>query len=321
VSGQSLCIGLLAYTQAQHRVLKHIVEECEHQVGCSLLVARIAQHDDAQLDTPIDAWVVDIDTSLQNSASEDSVDDWLDQQTVPVIVCDGAVPAAHEPNYADWARRLKTKLTQLAGSISLAQSREHSAKNIWVLGASTGGPAAVKQFLTELPPQLDIGFIYVQHINVGFNETLTQVMNKHTHYPARVVEHGDVIRTNEVAIVSPDKATEVIANSTVVVSETPWSAPYSPSIDSVVADVATHFGQRSGAIIFTGMGDDGAASSRMMRKHGGKVWVQTPGSCTSPSMPVAVMAMGDVDFKGTPFTLAQQLVKETQARRYATAMC
>lgn len=350
MSSSNLCIGLLAYTQLQHRTLRFIIEEFGYQVGSCLLISdlknqlgdlqnldrdaaqkitqqalkekppEIARTEDSDSPPQIDAWIIDVDTNAElDDNDSDYLDAWLDTLDTPVIFCDGEIPVAHEEAYRAWSRRLMEKLKQLSGTIKLEQSREGIAQRVWVLAASTGGPATVKQFLSELPPRLDIGFVYVQHIDKGFDDTLAKVMSKHTNYPVHIVEHGDVIRSNEVAIIPADKNTEVAANGTFVVSDQTWTTRYNPSIDSVVADIAHHYGNRAGVIIFTGMGDDGTASCRMMSRKGGKVWVQTPSTCTSDSMPESVLETGCVEFKGSPYSLAQQLVKEMQSIRYANA--
>ena len=42
---------------------------------------------------------------------------------------------------------------------------QQSADRVWLLGASTGGLPAVKQFLSAIPVSKEIAFIYVQHID------------------------------------------------------------------------------------------------------------------------------------------------------------
>lgn len=319
MSGHNLRIGLLAATNAQHRTLNALITECGHQTEVSLLVAQLKGrlHANRQHEYPVDAWVVDAETVDKDG--DDKIDTWLHSFTVPIIYCDESIPSVEMENYRAFARRLKEKLTQLAGTINLQHAAEGCAKEVWVLAASTGGPNAVKQFLGELPPKLDVGFIYVQHIDKAFNDTLAHIMSRHTHYPASLVKHGDVILPNKVSIISPEHGTRLMPNGTFSVTEEKWLGPYTPSIDSVIADVAHSYAERSGAIIFTGMGNDGAASCRMLHQKGGKVWAQTPSSCTSDSMPEAVIATGCVDFKGAPYLLAQQLVRHRQHARFGNS--
>lgn len=317
MSSQSLRIGLLAATNTQHHTLNSLIEECGHQATEALLVNQLKDQlqNNSENKYPVDAWIVDAETV--DNDGDDNIDSWLDSFTMPVIYCDEGIPAPEHDSYRAFARRLKDKLTQLSGTINLQHAAEGCAKTVWVLAASTGGPNAVKQFLGELPPKLDVGFIYVQHIDKAFNDTLVQVMSRHTHYPASIVQHGDVIKPNTVSIISPEHTTELLPNGTFSVKDKPWSGPYSPSVNGLVADVAHSYGNRGGAIIFTGMGDDGAASCRLLFRNGGKVWAQTPSSCTSDSMPEAAIGTRCVTFKGAPYLLAQELTRERQSARYA----
>ncbi len=141
-------------------------------------------------------------------------------------------------------------------------------------------------------------------------------MNGSSHYPAKLISHGDVIKNNELSIIPPDKATEIIANGTFIVKNHPWSAAYSPSVDSIVADTAYHFGENSGVIVFSGMGNDGAIGGKIMQRHGGKLWVQSLKSCTTTSMPEAVIETGGVDFIGTPEELAEAFIKLSKEKAY-----
>jgi chemosensory pili system protein ChpB (putative protein-glutamate methylesterase) len=83
---------------------------------------------------------------------------------------------------------------------------------------------------------------------------------------------------------------------------------YLPSINALMEEVAARFGPNSGAIVFSGMGDDGAAGSLAIMQAGGTVWVQDPASCAIDSMPNAVRAVGASSGSGSPERLAQSIV-------------
>ncbi|MDA1107767.1 MAG: chemotaxis protein CheB [Proteobacteria bacterium] len=82
---------------------------------------------------------------------------------------------------------------------------------------------------------------------------------------------------------------------------------YRLSIDAVLMNVARRYGKRSGAIIFSGMGNDGTEGVRAMAAQGAEVWAQDAASCLVSSMPDQVRQTGLVSFSGTPEALAQRL--------------
>lgn len=309
MNARRLSIGLLAQDRLQQRTLRSLVEQGDYRLAGNFLLDDLAR--DQMLRRRIssmqaDAWIL-VAGSNTNAESGWLEDDWLASLQGVVIVCDEPVPTAQAAGYASWQRRLNAKLSQLAGTVNLSEHPFATADSAWVLAASTGGPAAVKEFLAALPAALGIGFVYVQHIDAGYENTLARVFARDSHYPAYQVEHGAVLRPNALAIVPPDRATELLPNGTFVVSNQPWSGSHSPSIDGMLASVAQSYGQRSGVIVFTGMGEDGASSCRLLRRSGGRVWAQSLESCTVDAMPRAAVATGCVEFSGTPAALAQKL--------------
>lgn len=291
-----LQLGVIAETLAQQQALKHLVVSAGHQVTCAFLA------EDANtvgLDVPVDAWLIDIDLTEYPELEE-----WLTYLMQPVVVSDGWELAPTSEEYQLWRRRLQAKLQQLDGQINLLQRPGGAAEEVWVLGASTGGVEAVRDFLSALPAGLDVGFIYVQHIDKGYEQSLADMVDKHSEYPAYPVLHGDVIHPNTTAIVASDCHIEVQDNGTLSLTDQPWSGPYSPSIDQVFANVALSYGARCGVIVFSGMGNDGTAGARLIKQKGGRVWVQSPDCCVVSSMPDEIIAADLAQVIATPRGLA-----------------
>lgn len=305
----SLRIGILADTALQQHALREAVTATGHKVGQSFLTDSCDSEQLAAAQSALDVWLVDVDFSQRLGQRLES---WLAQNPLPVVIGEGTETKPGTEDNKTWLRRLSNKLRQLNGQLNLAQHPIGVAKEIWVLAASTGGPEAVKQFVEALPQELGVAFIYVQHIDSGFEKTLTDVMNRKGSYPAYEVKHGDVLHANSIAVLRSDQCVEILENATLMVKDEPWPGPYSPSADQVIANVARNFPGRCGAIIFSGMGDDGAVSSRLMRQRGGPVWVQSPETCACASMPEAAIAINStagtreagVDAIGTPQALA-----------------
>ena len=88
-----------------------------------------------------------------------------------------------------------------------------------------------------------------------------------------------------------------------------WGGPYSPSIDEVMALTRLAW-PASGAIIFSGMGEDGLVEAGTYMQEGLPVWTQSLDSAVSEVMPGAIKTAGFSGFSGTPEQLAQQLVNQ-----------
>ncbi|WP_439133110.1 chemotaxis protein CheB [Pseudomaricurvus sp.] len=310
MTAKTLQLGLVVDSAAQLNVLRPLVAESGHKVAVSLLAENFASDLSNRQIQLVDAWLVILPLE---SPSWNAIDDWLEQLQLPVIIDDGGDAAPGGVNHDAWRRRVLNKLQQLNGSINLEQHSAGAAKTIWVLAASTGGPEAVREFFQALPDGLDIGFVYVQHIDTGYEQSLVDMVNRHSRYQAYPVADGDVLYAGSTAIVAGQQWIDFLSNGTVAVRPEKWPGVYSPAIDQVFANMARCFGSRCNVIVFSGMGDDGAAGARLVHQQGGQVWAQQPEGCTVASMPESVIAAGLVSVTGTPKELAAQLTRHIRS--------
>lgn len=301
----SLRIGLLVDTPLKRQYLALSVREAGHQ----LVVNQLVSDATAPPSEGVDAWLVDTSLSPEGEAPA-VVDTLLEQVRVPLIVSDSSDYHPGSDEHTAWLKRTLLKLRHLAGDINLQTVPR--ATQLWVLAASTGGPAAVKTFLSQLPPGLGVAFVYVQHIDANYTGTLVKMMSQ-SPYPAVLASAGAVLQADRLVIVSAGERADILENGTLGVPGEPWSGPYAPSVDELVANAARVYADKLGLIVFTGMGEDGACAARLVRRQGGQVWAQTPDSCTSSSMPDSALATGCVSVTGTPSQLAEQLARYCRA--------
>jgi chemosensory pili system protein ChpB (putative protein-glutamate methylesterase) len=186
---------------------------------------------------------------------------------------------------------------------------EHAwATHVWILGASLGGPDAVVTFLRQIPENLPVGFIYAQHIEAASTNILLEVVRRNTAMKVRLLRDGMVLGDGEVGIVPVNEVCRVLSMGRIAVSPGSWNGAYAPCIDQLMDDVARNYGGSGGAIVFSGMGVDGAQGGAQIKAYGGSLWVQSPESCVSSIMPQAVRETGMVDREADPVHLAKALV-------------
>jgi chemotaxis response regulator CheB len=185
------------------------------------------------------------------------------------------------------------------------------AQRVWVLGASIGGPQAVKQFLNALPPHLPVAFVLVQHIGANFVGLLAEQLNRDARFEVCCATEGQVLCHSQVVVVPVDQRLVVNRQGELELHPTGRST-YSPSIDLAMQDIAERYGADAGAILFSGMGDDGVRGARESIKSGGVVWAQSADSCVISTMTDHVRHAGLVSVDGTPQELAERLVQRLQ---------
>lgn len=276
----------------------------------------------------LDIWVVDL-----QDEDDAFLDRLLDNTHLPILFGLEEAPVPGSRHYPRWERRFFIKLKETVGepiqeekldSLEQADSAamaplelppelvNHQADGLeWVvvLAASLGGPTAVKEFLDRLPKGLPVAFVLAQHIDERMQETLSRVLVRHNGIPSKVAAEGDRLVHGEVLIAPVASEIDFSTDGHVVVRHTPWDGPYSPSIDQTIANVTRRFGQRAGAIVFSGMGGDGSISGPLMQEANGFIWAQSAESCACSSQPDAMRATGVVTFNGTPAELATHLVE------------
>ena len=179
--------------------------------------------------------------------------------------------------------------------------------NVWVLGASLGGPQAVRQFLTTISEDLPVAFILAQHIGANHINLLAEQLNRVTAFTVIPGKNGHRLRHGEVILTPADKEISFTDDGYLALKPAQPGAIYSPSIDNVMVVVAKAFGEKAGTIVFSGMGDDGAHGVEAIAEHNGIVWAQDIASCVVSSMPDHARKTGKVSFSATPEKLAEQL--------------
>lgn len=294
-----LQLGLVVDTASKQIPLTQLILQAGHRVVCHWVLSAGSA---PELIQP-QAWLLDISSDYEGDSP--LVDQLLNQDQVPVLLIDSSEAKKFAEGQAAWMKRTQHRLQQLAGDIELQKNK--AANECWILAASTGGPAAVNRFIQELPVDLSIAFLYVQHIDPRQGESLARSMNRSA-YICEVAENGSVLSAGKILLLTSKERIEVLPNKTLCLhKDSVWNGNYVPSINQLVANVASIYKQACGLIIFTGMGDDGAASCRLLSQQGGVIWAQSPESSTSDSMPQAAIATNCVSFTGTPEQLAQAL--------------
>ncbi|MFT5718047.1 MAG: chemosensory pili system protein ChpB (putative protein-glutamate methylesterase) [Oleiphilaceae bacterium] len=327
-------VGIIADNLLQQHLLKTALMHFGFKVILTTDPSKM--NDKPHIAAEVDAWIVDI-------VDEDAEHLWLDDLfdgDVPVLFGMGEAPKKHSEHYPRWEKRLFAKMKELLAEHSLAIADEDTinalefvvadtypfplptmfnnievglpAEHIWVLGASLGGPDAVKVFLDALPHGLPVGFIYAQHIDARFQRALVQTLGRHAGITMVPYEEGSQIKTGEVMLAPVEHEFSFDCEGRAISKKTAWPGPYGPSVDQVMLNVAKHFGPRARYILFSGMGNDGAEATVTISQQASTIWVQDSKSCANSSMPDSAVATGYVSYIGNPRQLALQLINYLQ---------
>ena len=73
------------------------------------------------------------------------------------------------------------------------------------IGASAGGLDAFKRFLTAVPPDSDIAFVLIPHLDPTHESLMVELLSRHTAMPILEAAEGMLVEANRCYIIPPNK--------------------------------------------------------------------------------------------------------------------
>jgi two-component system chemotaxis response regulator CheB len=182
------------------------------------------------------------------------------------------------------------------------------------VAASTGGPAALYQLLQLLPARTEVPVLVVQHIANGFAPGLALWLGSATALPVRLAEQGEPLLPATVYVAPDGRHLTVSRHSRVELTDDPPVAGFRPSASVLFTSLAEAYGAEAAAVVLTGMGADGLAGARALRRTGGRVLAQDADSSVVFGMPRAVVEAGLATSVGSVPQLALTLTRMLPTR-------
>lgn len=163
------------------------------------------------------------------------------------------------------------------------------------IGASTGGPNALSTVLAQLPGDLPVPVVLVQHMLPTFTQHFAARLASQS--KVRVVEasEGDTLEAGCVYVARGDYHLVVTRRVRQGVLTLNQAAPENfcrPAVDVLFDSVASAYGANVLGVVLTGMGQDGLRGSTVIRQAGGNVIVQDEATSVVWGMPGFVAGAG-----------------------------
>ena len=177
----------------------------------------------------------------------------------------------------------------------LAHGESRHRPRIIGIGASTGGPAALQRVLTDIPADIPVPIVVVQHIARGFVEGLAGWLDAVTPPRVRVASHGDLLNPGTVYLAPDDHQLAVTRRGTIDLSRRAAVGGFLPSVNVMFTSLGESYGPAALGLIMTGMGQDGVDGLRELRAAGALVLAQDEETSVVFGMPAAAIAAGVVD--------------------------
>ncbi len=169
------------------------------------------------------------------------------------------------------------------------------AVEVLAIGVSTGGPNALSALLPGLSRGFPIPIVIVQHMPPLFTRLLAERLGAVSGLPAREGEPGALLRPGEIWVAPGGFHMEVEQGPQGPRLRTHQGPPENscrPAVDVLFRSVAHVFGNRTLAVVLTGMGSDGLHGCQCIHEAGGQVLAQDEASSVVWGMPGAVSQAG-----------------------------
>jgi two-component system, chemotaxis family, protein-glutamate methylesterase/glutaminase len=184
----------------------------------------------------------------------------------------------------------------------------------WVaVGASTGGPAALRELLAELLPDPPVAVLVVQHIAAGFEPGFADWLSRELRADVRLAQDGEAPPPGAVRIARAGAHLLLEPDGTLRLdSRRPPRAGHRPSIDELFLSCAASCPRQAAGVLLTGMGQDGAEGLLALRQAGGLTMAQDEASAVVFGMPRVALERGAAEVALPPRELGRTLARAWQ---------
>jgi len=182
-----------------------------------------------------------------------------------------------------------------------------------VLGTSTGGPQALRYLLPQFPADFPVPIVMVLHMPLGYTALFAEKLNELSKLNVTEAREGDLLQAGK-ALLAPAGRHLLLkrnakGNVFAHLAMEPINKPHRPSVDVLFQSTAETFGNRSLAVVMTGMGDDGKQGAAWIKARGGRVITESEESCIIYGMPRSVAEAGLSDASFPLQSLAEGIMK------------
>lgn len=187
-----------------------------------------------------------------------------------------------------------------AEGLPLLRNPLTSSEKLIIIGASTGGTEAIKDFLMQMPSDCP-GILITQHMPEGFTRSFAKRLDSLCRISVSEAAGEERILPGH-AYIAPGHSHLLLARSganyVTQLDQGPPVNRHRPSVDVLFRSAAVCAGKNAVGVIMTGMGKDGAHGMLEMKHAGAYNFAQDEASCVVFGMPREAIAIGAADEVG-----------------------
>jgi two-component system chemotaxis response regulator CheB len=194
----------------------------------------------------------------------------------------------------------------LIAKINALTARDRAPEPVWVpppevdvpaatpglvaIGASTGGPGAVRDIFGQFLRAPLCPIVIAQHMPARFTEAFADRLARSTGFDVREATHGETLNPGAVRVAPGGRHLEVTRVRGLLVCEIHdkrQEERWAPSVDRLLSSCVDACGSDLLGVVLTGMGRDGAEGALKLGRAGAPLWCESPATAVIDGMPDA----------------------------------
>jgi two-component system chemotaxis response regulator CheB len=161
-----------------------------------------------------------------------------------------------------------------------------------VVGASTGGPMALRAMLSGLTRDFPVPVLAVQHISPGFLQSFAAWLDESTEMTVRIATDGEYPAPGHVYLAPDGVHMGVATSGAIFLDPAPADTGLRPAVSYLFRSAADNIGAETVGILLSGMGADGAAELKRLKDLGAVTIAQSLESSIVHGMPGVAIGLG-----------------------------
>jgi two-component system chemotaxis response regulator CheB len=193
--------------------------------------------------------------------------------------------------------------------ISEAFKAKESFIGIIAIGASAGGPIAVKDILDNISPDLSVPIIVVQHIDAEFTQGYADWLNFTSKIKVVIANDKEVMEPGKVYMAPGNHHIGVSDMNTILISKDVPERGLRPSVSFLFRSIRNVYHNNALCILLSGMGADGAIELKQLKDAGSITIAQDAESSLIHGMPGEAIKLGGASHILSPLQIVN-FIKE-----------
>ncbi len=194
--------------------------------------------------------------------------------------------------------RTENLIYRKSPEITFTESILNNIQCIIGVGASTGGPSALKQFLISFPKNIPASILIVQHMPPNFTSSLARRLDSLCEINVKEGQKGEIMKPG-CAYIAPGDYHMIVyeqgSNYRINLNTNEPVYGHRPSVDVLMNSICKLNLENKVGVIMTGMGRDGSVGLKKLKDKNGYIIAQNEETCVVYGMPKAAIEIGAVD--------------------------